>query len=94
MVMMLCREKTLLKSLLAQENNMSKAQKIDDHSFWAGGKSEGSVFPKGVHHKAESSAEGAGHEADYEDRSSDIKSQQVAGVAKAKAHPLKSGYRN
>lgn len=69
-------------------------QKINDHSFWAGGKSKDSVFPKGVHTKNMSSAEGAGKEMDYEDTSEKIKSQQEMGVAKAKAHQMKAGYRN
>ncbi len=83
---------------MADSQKMGKAssggQRIDDHSFWAGSKSKDSVFPKGVHTKDESSAEGAGSEMDYEDTSAKIKSQQVAGVAKAKAHPMKPGYRN
>lgn len=72
---------------------MSKAQRIDDHSFWAGGKSKGSVFPEGAHIKTEESAEGAGAEHEYEDTNSAIVSTQKHGVSKAKAHPLKSGYR-
>lgn len=73
---------------------MSGGQRIDDHSFWAGGKSKGSVFPEGVHHKEESSAEGAGSENEYEDTTEAIKSQQDMGIGKAKGRPLKSGYRN
>jgi len=73
---------------------MAKPKRIDDHSFWAGGKSKDSVFPKGVHTKHESSAEGAGAENEYEDTTEAIKSQQMMGVSKAKGHPLKSGYRN
>lgn len=69
-------------------------QKINDHSFWAGGKSKDSVFPKGVHTKSMASAEGAGKEMDYEDTSEKIKSQQEMGVSKAKAHQMKAGYRN
>lgn len=68
--------------------------KITDHKFWAGGKSEGSVFPKGVHHKAESSSEGAGSESMYEDTTEAIKKQQTMGSAKAKSHGMKPGYRN
>ena len=34
---------------------------INDHSFWAGGHSKGSVFPEGEKTKNEHSAEGAGH---------------------------------
>lgn len=69
-------------------------RRIDDHGFWAGGKSKGSVFPEGVHHKAESSAEGAGKLGMYEDTTETIKSQQDMGIGKAKGHPLKSGNRH
>jgi hypothetical protein len=84
---------------MADSQKMGKAssggQRIDDHSFWAGGKGKASVFPDGPHKtKMESSAEGAGSEMDYEDTTEKIKSQQVAGVGKVKAHPMKPGYRN
>lgn len=69
-------------------------RKIDDHSFWAGSKSKGSVFPEGVHHKMESSAEGAGSLGKYEDTTEAIRSQQEMGIRKAKAHAHKSEYRN
>ncbi len=69
-------------------------RKIDDHSFWAGAKSKDSVFPKGVHTKDESSAEGAGEVMRYEDTTETIKAQQVDGVKKIKAHPMKPNYRN
>lgn len=72
----------------------SGGQKIDDHGFWAGSKSKDSVFPKGVHTKDESSAEGAGSVGKYEDTTEAIKSTQMAGISKAKGHPLKPGYRN
>lgn len=67
---------------------------IKDHGFWAGGKSKGSVFPEGVKHKMESSAEGAGAVGKYEDTTEAIKGQQEAGIRKAKAHAPKSDYRN
>ncbi len=73
---------------------MGSPQKINDHGFWAGGKSKGSVFPEGVKHKMESSAEGAGHEGVYEDTTEAIKKAQDMGKGKAMAHPLKDGYRN
>ena len=84
---------------MADSQKMGKAssggQRIDDHSFWAGGKGKASVFPDGPHKtKMESSAEGAGSEMDYEDTTEKIKSQQVAGVGKVKAHPMKPEYRN
>jgi hypothetical protein len=69
-------------------------QKINDHGFWAGGKSAGSVFPMGVKHKMESSAEGAGAEGMYEDTTEAIKKQQSMGSAKAKSHGMKPAYRN
>ena len=64
----------------------SGGQRIDDHSFWAGSKSKDSVFPKGVHTKDESSAEGAGSVPEYEDTTERIKAAQVASVSKVKGH--------
>jgi len=72
---------------------MAKAQRINDHSFWAGKGSKGSVFPMGVKTKSESSAVGAGGEPDYEDTTESIKSAQDMGIGKAKSHPMKPGYR-
>ena len=73
----------------------SGGQRIDDHSFWAGGKSKDSVFPDGPHKtKDESSAEGAASVSKYEDTTEAIRSVQVQGAKKVKAHPLKPGYRN
>lgn len=69
-------------------------QMIKDHSFWAGGKSKGSVFPEGVKHKMESTAGDAGGLSKYEDTTEAIKKQQDMGASKAKAHPMKDGYRN
>jgi hypothetical protein len=73
---------------------MSGGQKINDHKSWIGGAGKNMVMPQGVHTKAESSAEGAGAEMNYEDTTEAIKSQQVKSVAKAKAHPQKPMYRN
>jgi hypothetical protein len=65
----------------------SGGTRIDDHSFWAGSKGKSSVFPDGPHKtKDESSAEGAGSVLKYEDTTEAIKSMQVEGVKKAKAH--------
>jgi hypothetical protein len=65
---------------------------ITDHKFFGG---EGSPrFPKGVHTKDESSAEGAGSVMKYEDTTETIKSQQEMGIGKAKSHPMKPGHRN
>ena len=72
----------------------SGGQKIDDHSFWAGAKSKDSVFPKGVHTKDESSAEGAGSQMMYEDTTEKIRGQQEAAKGKIKGHMHKPGTRN
>lgn len=70
-------------------------RRIDDHSFWGGAKGKSSVFPDGPHKtKEESSAVGAGALAHYEDTTETIKAQQVMGINKVKAHPMKPGYRN
>ena len=68
------------------EEIMSGGRKIDDHSFWAGGKSKGSVFPEGVHVKEEHSADSAGELMDYEDTTEKIHSQQEMSEKKAKKH--------
>ena len=73
---------------------VSGGQRIDDHSFWAGKGNAESPFPKGVHTKMESSAEGAGSEMDYEDTTEKIKSQQEMGIRKAKGHAQKPLHRN
>lgn len=74
---------------------MKGGQRIDDHSFWAGGKSKGSPFPDGGHKlKDESSAEGAGHLDKYQDTTEAIKGAQVDAKVKVKAHPLKGYNRN
>lgn len=65
----------------------SGGQRIDDHSFWAGSKGQGSVFPDGPHKvKMESSAEGAGSVTKYEDTTEAIRSAQVMGEKKVKGH--------
>lgn len=69
-------------------------RRIDDHKFWAGGKSEGSVFPKGVHTKNEASAEGAGKLGKYEDTTEAIKSQQEMGKSKVNSHAQKPGQKH
>jgi len=66
---------------------VSGGQRIDDHSFWAGSGSKGSVFPDGPHKvKMESSAEGAGSLPKYEDTTEAIRSAQVMGTKKVKGH--------
>lgn len=70
---------------------MAGAQKIDDHSFWAGGKSKASVFPDGPHKEKEySSAEGSGHIGYYEDTTEAIKKVQMDADKKVKKHPMKT----
>lgn len=70
-------------------------RRIDDHSFWAGGKSKGSVFPDGSHKtKDESSAEGFGALSHYEDTTEAIKAQQEMNKKKVHGHAHKPGTRN
>lgn len=69
-------------------------RKINDHSSWMGGASKGSVFPEGVKVKKEMSAEGAGKMARYADTSEAVKAEQDKNISKAKAHPMKDGYRH
>ncbi len=64
----------------------SGGMRIDDHSFWAGGKSADSVFPMGAKTKRVTSTEGAGEVMKYEDTNERIVSMQKEGVKKAKAH--------
>ena len=79
-----------------QGKAMSGGQRIDDHSFWAGSASKGSVFPDGPHKtKDESSAEGSGSVMKYEDTTQAIKASQVESVKQVKSKPMKQpGYRN
>jgi len=65
---------------------------INDHKFFAGSGSP--TFPKGVHTKVEESANGAGSLMKYEDTTEAIKSTQMMGESKTRAHPLKTGFRN
>jgi hypothetical protein len=69
-------------------------QRIDDHGFWAGGRSPGSVFPAGAKTKNESSATGFGGLSHYEDTTEAIKSQQQMNTKKVHGHPQKVGHRN
>lgn len=84
--------------MVADSQKQGKAKsggmRIDDHKFFAGGKSKGSVFPEGVHTKDYSSAEGAGSLMEYEDTTEMIKRQQEIGESKAKSHKHKEHYRN
>ena len=64
----------------------SGGMRIDNHSFWAGGKSEDSVFPKGAQTKRVPSAEGAGEVMKYEDTNERVVEMQKDGVKKVKSH--------
>lgn len=69
-------------------------RRIDDHSFWAGGHSKGSVFPEGAKVKHEHSEDGAGHVGmDYSDTTEMIARDQAKGDSQAKSHKTKPGYR-
>jgi hypothetical protein len=70
-------------------------RRIDDHSFWAGGKGKDSVFPDGPHKtKEEHSADGAGSLSRYEDTTEEIKMTQDMAERQMKKHPHKAGTRN
>lgn len=69
-------------------------RRIDDHSFWAGGKSKGSVFPEGAKTKDEHSASVAGSMGEYEDTTEKIKEYQDKGTKKVHSDPRKPGERN
>lgn len=73
---------------------VSGGMRIDDHKFFAGKGSKGSVFPDGDHVKEYSSAEGAGSLSKYEDTTEAIKAQQMQGIGKIKGRPVKPDYRN
>lgn len=71
-----------------------KGRRIDDHSSWIGAGSKGTVFPAGAKMKGESSAEGFGALAQYEDTTEAIKAQQEMNKKKVAAYPHKPGTRN
>ena len=73
---------------------MAGGQKIDDHSFWAGKGSKGSVFPEGAKVRQTSSEEGAASVMNYGDTDSAIKHQQSQNKSQYKKAPMKDGYRN
>ena len=68
-------------------------QRIDDHSFWAGGRSKGSVFPEGAKTKEVSDVEGAGSVMRYEDTEEAIGKAQRDTSRGLEKQPLKPGYR-
>lgn len=65
---------------------VSGGMSIDDHSFWAGKGSNGSVFPMGAKTKQEMSAGGAGELPKYEDTTERIKASQEMAKSKVKSH--------
>jgi hypothetical protein len=69
-------------------------QRIDDHKWWAGGRSKGSIFPEGAKTKQEYGADGSGHLSNYEDTSEKIRDTQVMSKRKVESHPHKPGTRN
>lgn len=69
-------------------------QRIDDHAFWAGGRSKGSIFPEGAKTQSHDSAEGSGTLSHYEDTTEAIKSTQVMSKHKVHGHAHKPGTRN
>lgn len=69
------------------------AKRIDDHSFWAGGKSKGSPFPDGAKVKEMRSAEGAGELNDYPDNEQEVLRDQEGGARKVEREKMKPGYR-
>lgn len=64
----------------------SGGRRIDDHSFWMGGKKEGVPLPLETGMKRVPSTEGAGSLMKYEDTNDRIVKAQEDGVKKAKAH--------
>jgi len=73
---------------------MAGGQMIKDHSFWAGSSSKESPLPMQSKMKQYSSAEGAGHEADYEDTTEKVKAQQELSDKKIKGRPMAPLHRN
>lgn len=75
---------------------MAGGMRIDDHKSWLGSAPAGKVFPDGPHKtKMESSAEGVGQVADYQDTTEKIRKSQVDAGAKVKGHQGKlPEYRN
>lgn len=72
---------------------MAGGMRIDDHKVWVGAKPAGKVFPDGPHKtKDESSAEGVGHVAYYEDTTEAIKKVQMDSAKKVRSHPMKTSH--
>jgi len=69
-------------------------QRIDDHGFWAGGRSKGSVFPDGAKVKSQADGRDGGDLSKYEDTSEAIHHVQGLNVSKMKGHGRKDYMRN
>lgn len=67
-------------------------RRIDD--FGGMPKTSDELMKSKTHVKHFSSAEGAGHMADYPDTTEAVKKDQEHGVKKIKQHPQKPGYRH
>jgi len=68
---------------------------IEDHSFWAGSKPKGTVFPEGPHKlKEEEDAKGFGKLSYYEDTTEALKAQQQLASKKVHSDPRKDLHRN
>jgi hypothetical protein len=65
------------------------SRRIDDHAFWAGGRSKGSIFPEGAKTQEHASEEGDGTITDYPDTTERIANQQRHNKAQMKKHALK-----
>jgi hypothetical protein len=72
---------------------MAGGRRINDHKNWMGSPSKESPLPMQSKMKQETSAEGAGAVMRYEDTTETIKAQQMEGMRKAKAMPMKPNYR-
>lgn len=72
----------------------SGGQRIEDHKFWAGGRSKGSVFPEKAKTREISDQEGAGSVMRYEDTEEAVKEVQSKSVSQIHKHKMKPSYRN
>jgi len=70
-------------------------RRIDDHSFWAGGKGKNTVFPDGPYKTKEEHSDGhSGELSHYEDTTEAIAEQQMLGEKKVRGLPRKETFRN
>lgn len=70
------------------------SRRIDDHGFWAGSKSKGSIFPEGAKTQAHDSDGGEGAMHDYPDTDPEIRKQQGLNEKKMSSHKLHVPNRN